>query len=99
MIDDTIRNATETAKLSGRSADNDAAAKARHPHAGAQYCILPRKGIGYAVEITIPDMNATMVTGFSTMQQASAWVAGHKHRVASGLPSLRWRRPSSAAKG
>jgi hypothetical protein len=72
-------------------------AKARHPHADAQYRILPRVGMGYAVEVTIPDMNPTMVTGFATEQQAASWIAEHRQRVASG--PLRWRRPSSAAIG
>ena len=74
-------------------------AKSRHPHAEAQYRIVPREAMGYAVEVTIPDMNPTTVTGFATEQQAASWIAGHRQRVASGPLRMRWRRPSTAANG
>ena len=72
-------------------------AKPRHPHAEAQYRILRREAMGYAVEVTIPDMNPTTVTGFATQQDAASWIAGHRQRVASGPLRMRWRRPSTAA--
>jgi hypothetical protein len=74
-------------------------AKSRHPHAEAQYRIRPREAMDYAVEVTIPDMNPTTVTGFATQQEAASWVAGHRQRVASGPLRMRWRRPSTAANG
>ena len=74
-------------------------AKSRHPHAEAQYRILPREAMGYAVEVAIPDMNPTTVTGFASQQDAASWIAGHRQRVASGPLRMRWRRPSTAANG
>lgn len=68
------------------------AGPAKHPHADAKYQICRREAMGYAVEVAIPGMNPTMVSGFITEQQAASWIAKHRQRVASG--PLRLRRPS-----
>jgi hypothetical protein len=68
------------------------AGPAKHPHADAKYQICRREAMGYAVEVAIPGMNPTMVSGFITEQQAASWIAEHRQRVASG--PLRLRRPS-----
>jgi hypothetical protein len=73
--------------------------KPRHPHAEATYRILSRLGMEYAVEVSIPGMNPTIVSGFATEEQAVSWVAGHRERVMSGPLLQRWRRPSSAVNG
>src|SRR5437879_13547873 len=65
-----------------------AAGPAKHPHADATYQILRREATGYAVEVAIPGMNPTMVSGFATEQEAASWIAGHRQRVANG--PLRW---------
>ena len=68
------------------------AGPAKHPHADAKYQILRREAMGHAVEVAIPGMNPTMVSGFATEEAAASWIAEHRQRVASG--PLRLRRPS-----
>jgi hypothetical protein len=69
----------------------------RHPHAEAHYQIHAREAMGFAVEVTIPGMNPTMVSGFATKQAAGSWIAEHRKRVASGPLRPRYRRPPQAA--
>jgi len=60
-----------------------------HPHVGASYRIVP-KDDAFGVEVTIPGMASTTVTGFATMADAERWIAKHKESVSAGRP----RRPS-----
>ena len=57
-----------------------------HPHQGASYRILPRQGEAFGVEVTIPDMSPTTVSGFPTLGDAERWIARHKEIVAAGRP-------------
>jgi hypothetical protein len=59
-----------------------------HPHNGAAYRIIERLDMTYSVEVTIPGMLPTIVTGFATEAAARDWVARHKDGVARG-PTLR----------
>ena len=63
-----------------------------HPHAEATYRVVPQKDMTYGVEVAIPGNYPTMVTSFTTVQKAEAWIAQHKRRIAEiGLDGL-WRR-------
>jgi hypothetical protein len=57
-----------------------------HPHQGASYRIVPRNGEGFGVEVTIPEMAPTTVSGFPTLADAERWIARHKEIVAAGRP-------------
>ena len=57
-----------------------------HPHRGASYRILPRDGNAYGVEVMIPEMAPTTVSGFPTLADAERWIARHKEIVAAGRP-------------
>ena len=57
-----------------------------HPHQGASYRILPRNGEAFGVEVTIPEMAPTTVSGFPTLDAAERWIARHKEIVAAGRP-------------
>jgi hypothetical protein len=57
-----------------------------HPHRGAAYRILPRQGEAFGVEVAIPDMAPTTVSGFPTLADAERWIARHKEIVAAGRP-------------
>ena len=57
-----------------------------HPHLGASYRIIPQADEAFGVEVTIPDMAPTMVTGFATAADAERWVAKHQSSVAAGRP-------------
>lgn len=72
-----------------------------HPHAQAVYDVMPLDGDGFAVKVSIPDANPTMVSGFGTKDAAEAWVVSHKSRVrAQSQPRTVFRRsaPAAAAK-
>ncbi len=58
-----------------------------HPHLGASYKIIPQKDEAFGVEVTIPEMATTTVTGFATAADAERWIARHKEAVAAGRPS------------
>jgi hypothetical protein len=63
----------------------------RHPHSDATYRVVPRHDRTFVVEVTIPEMNPTTVTSFSTTADAEAWIAIHKQRVAESLVGrARW---------
>src|SRR5262252_6822255 len=57
-----------------------------HPHRGASYRILPRDGEAFGVEVMIPEMAPTKVSGFPTLADAERWIARHKEIVAAGRP-------------
>ena len=67
----------------------------KHPHSGATYRIIPRANRSFAVEVTIPDMHPTTVTGFATKADAERWIASHKEGVAQSNSLRRgspWKR-------
>ena len=61
-----------------------------HPHSGATYRLVARLDNSFGVEVTIPGMSPTMVTGFGSQAEAERWIAKHKEEVAMGN-SLRRR--------
>jgi hypothetical protein len=62
-----------------------------HPHAGATYRLMRAPGEAFAVEVVIPGMNPTLVTGFGAEAEAERWIERHKEAVAAGPPSRRKR--------
>src|SRR5260221_3948038 len=70
-----------------RSWRSDTAMQRDHPHLGASYKIIPQKDEAFGVEVTIPEMATTTVTGFATAADAERWIARHKEAVAAGRPS------------
>jgi hypothetical protein len=52
-----------------------------HPHAEANYEVVPLPAGGFGVKITIPDSNPTTVTPFASQTAAEAWIAAHKTRI------------------
>ena len=58
-----------------------------HPHLGAAYRIVPRDGGAFSVEVAIPDMAPTLVSGFATLAAAEGWIERHKETVAAGRPA------------
>ena len=61
-----------------------------HPHSGAIYRLTAWPDDSFGVEVTIPDMPPTTVTGFASRAEADRWIAKHKEEVAVGN-SLRHR--------
>jgi hypothetical protein len=55
-----------------------------HPHSSAAYRIIERLDMTYGVEVTIPGMLPTIVTGFATEAAAGDWAVRHKEGVARG---------------
>jgi hypothetical protein len=66
----------------------------KHPHADATYRVVSHSSSGYAVEVTIPASQPTMVTSFATVGDAETWIARHRARVAESTQqhSGQWRR-------
>jgi hypothetical protein len=52
-----------------------------HPHAGATYRVVVQKDDAFGVEVTIPDMSPTTVTGFAALADAERWIASHRKAV------------------
>jgi hypothetical protein len=52
-----------------------------HPHAEANYEVVPLAAGGFGVKISIPDSNPTTVTRFDSEAAAEAWIAAHKTRI------------------
>jgi hypothetical protein len=59
-----------------------------HPHAGAEYRVVPLPDGAYGVEVVIPSSAPTMVTPFASQADAEAWIAAQETRVKAN-PSLR----------
>jgi hypothetical protein len=57
-----------------------------HPHSGATYRLVPQLDNSFGVEVTIPGMSPTTVTGFASQADAERWMAKHKDEVAAGWP-------------
>jgi hypothetical protein len=70
----------------------------RHPHADATYRLVPMKDMAYGVEVTIPDHNPTMVTGFATEQRAQGWIDEHRRQANVWPPPRRSRFTRSVAR-
>jgi hypothetical protein len=49
--------------------------------------VVPQNDEAFGVEVTIPDMSPTTVTGFATLADAERWIARHKAAVAAGWPA------------
>ena len=67
-----------------------------HPHAEATYNLLTLDDGSFSVEVAIPDMHSTKVSGFNTREKAEAWIKRHKANVATGTikpPRRNWTRP------
>ena len=63
-----------------------------HPYASATYRVIRQSGGAFGVEVTIPETHPTTVTSFATAEDAEAWIARHKERVADVRSfSRRWR--------
>jgi hypothetical protein len=63
-----------------------------HPHASATYRVVRQSGGAFGVEVMIPETQPTTVTSFATAEDAEAWIASHKERVADlRSSSRRWR--------
>ena len=68
-----------------------------HPHLGATYSLIAQPGSdAFTVEVLIPDMSPTTVTGFVTKADAERWIAEHQAKVAAGRPVRRTFRMSTA---
>ena len=52
-----------------------------HPHAEANYRVLPLNDGSFGVEVTIPDSHPTTVTKFDSYEAAKAWISAHRDRV------------------
>ena len=61
-----------------------------HPHSGATYRLVLQVDYSFGVEVTIPGMSPTTVTGFASQADAERWIAKHREEVAAGWPE----RPS-----
>lgn len=55
----------------------------------ATYRLIPRPDMSFAIEVTIPEMQPTIVTRFATTADAEAWIAAHKQRAAAPVPLRR----------
>jgi hypothetical protein len=61
-----------------------------HPYADAIYRVVAFDDGGFGVEVTLPDMLPTMVTGLGSQPAADAWIARHRARTEAGS-TLHWR--------
>jgi hypothetical protein len=52
-----------------------------HPHAEANYQVIPLDDGSFGVEVTIPDSQPTTVTKFHSEDAAEAWITDHQERV------------------
>lgn len=76
-----------------KNEDGHAAAKT-HPHAEANYRIMPLTDGSFGIEIKIPGSYPTTVSKFATQGDAESWIVEHKRRVQSEIQAGRWfRRP------
>lgn len=69
---------------------------APHPHAEATYTLTLQGDGGFAVDVAIPGVRPTKVSGFDTQAKAEAWIERHKANVATGTLQGRrsnWRDP------
>lgn len=65
-----------------------------HPHAEANYEVVPLAAGGFGVKISIPDSSPTTVSRFDSEAAAEAWIAEHKTRVIAQSQNRRsFRRP------
>ena len=67
-----------------------------HRHEGATYRILELRDGAFGVEVTVPDMQPTKVSGLSDRASAEAWIDRHRRQVAAGTPQRKYfrdRRP------
>jgi hypothetical protein len=55
-----------------------------HPHEGAVYQILELSDGTFGVEVTIPGLTPTKVSGLPDRASAEAWIARHRAKVAAG---------------
>ena len=58
----------------------------------ASYRIFEQKDKTFGVEVTITDMNPTMVTSFQTHDSAEAWITRHTAARAAGTTRKTWRK-------
>jgi hypothetical protein len=56
------------------------------------YRIVPLNDTAFGVEVTVPDVNPTMVTSFASEALAEKWIAGHKERLLAPPARGRFRR-------
>jgi hypothetical protein len=66
-----------------------------HPHAEANYQVIPLDDGSFGVEVTIPDSQPTTVTKFLSEDDAEAWIIDHQERVQAqtqfrGFPGSRY---------
>jgi hypothetical protein len=54
-----------------------------HPHAEANYRVVPLDDGSFGVEVSIPDSQPTTVTKFDSEDAAEAWITSHRERVQS----------------
>jgi hypothetical protein len=62
-----------------------------HPHAEASYRVMPLDGGVFGVELVIPDMHPTMLTGSISQEAAKAWIANHEQQLRSRPSFMRTR--------
>jgi hypothetical protein len=74
--------------------DSSAAAKT-HPHAEANYRIIPFSDGSFGIEVKIPGSYPTTISKFATQDDAESWIVEHQRLVQSEIQAGRWfRRPS-----
>jgi len=56
-----------------------------HAHAEATYHLLTLPDGTFAVEVAIPSIKPTKVSGFDTREKAEAWIERHRAKIATGL--------------
>jgi hypothetical protein len=59
--------------------------KKQHPHLGATYEVLEKNPL-FAVQVKIPGVLPTTISGFKTRQDAEQWIERHKAGIAKGAP-------------
>lgn len=71
----------------------------RHPHADAAYRVIQLDDGAFAVEVTIPETNPTIVSAFASEASAHEWIERHRalvqHQI---LTTHRFRRSANQSR-
>jgi hypothetical protein len=68
-----------------------------HPHAEANYSVVPLANGTFSVEVVIPESYPTTVSPFATKAAAQAWIGEHQRRIQSENEPSRWFRSTGAS--
>jgi hypothetical protein len=70
-----------------------------HPHADANYRVVPLTDDAFGVEVAIPGTSPTVVSSFPSAEAAEAWITQTKSRIEAEVSAQQWfQRPRRYSK-